>query len=267
MLTGDGADELFGGYDWYVAAYKLWRRRRLRAQIVNNNPAARALKRLHRWFEPIDLDVLARRPFAATSQVRQRAEAARETVALLTRRELRQAALFRHLEMLPRHEDRAFLALCFEDVYVHMAESLRSKDRMAMACSVEDRVPFLDNALIDFGLHLPLAAKYRDGRTKPLVHDLASKRLPAEVVDLPKIGFWVRDAMWRGMAPFLAGGFVAELLRWSSAEERDLLELLARHPRFLYRVICLELWGRLFFRGQSCEQLTEALLAQRSRAV
>jgi len=129
--------------------------------------------------------------------------------------------------------------------------------------SVEDRVPFLENELIDFGLHLPCRAKYHRGRTKRLVHALAQRRLPGDVIKLPKIGFWVPDQMWRGMAGFLKGGVVADLLKWGGDEEEDLLRLVQRQPRFLFRLLSVEIWGRLFFRGSTCEQLTEELEATR----
>jgi asparagine synthase (glutamine-hydrolysing) len=190
----------------------------------------------------------------------------RQTVALVSRRELRHAALFRRLAALPRHEDRAFLAHSFEDIYLHLGESLRSTDRMSMAYSIENRVPFLDNTLIDFALNLPLSAKYHRGRTKRLVHGLGTRRLPQDVIDLPKIGFWVRDSMWRGMDPLLRGGVIAELLGWRRSDEQALLELVGRHRRFLFRMVCFELWGRLFFRGETTEGLTEDLLRHRRDA-
>ncbi len=263
MLTGHGSDELFGGYAWHVASYKLWRKRRLRAEWLARTPFVNRLRRLHRWFAPIDLDALPRRPLAHTSQRAQAALAARQSIALLSRRELRHAALFRHLKALPRHEDRAFLAHTFEDIYLHLGEGLRSEDRMSMAYSIEARVPFLENDLIDFALHLPLSAKYRNGRTKMLVQGLGERRLPHDVMNLPKIGFWVRDSMWRGVEPILRDGAVAELLEWQRDEQENLLELLRRYPRFLFRVVCFEIWARLFFRGETPAQLTDSLLRHR----
>ncbi len=263
-LAGDGADELFGGYDWQVEAFKLWRRRRLRAEALSRGKVIYKLGRFHRWFRPIDLDALARRPFANTSDPVQAGLAMRHTVALSARRELRDAALFRKLSPLPRHEDRAFLARAFADMYLHLGESLRSKDRMYMAFSIESRVPFLESTLIDFAMHLPRRVKYDAGRTKLLVHDLAKRRLPKDVTNLPKIGFWVRDSMWRGVDGMLKGGALAELLDWRRDEVASLVEGLGSHRRFLFRLVCFEMWARMFFRGESPDQVTEDLLRHRS---
>lgn len=264
VLSGDGADELFGGYQRYEASYRLWRRRRLRAEWLERLPPLRALARFHRWFQPVDLDALARHPFSPNATQAERALAVRQTAALSCRRDLRDAALFRKLSSLRRPEDRAFLAQSFADVYLHLGEGLRSHDRMFMAFSIENRVPFLENALIDFALHLPVSAKYRAGRSKRVVFELGRLHLPDDLIRLPKIGFWIESSMWRGVAPFLRDGFAAELLKWRTKEQDDLLDSIARYPRFLFRFVCVELWARIFFGGESPEQLSEALL--RSRA-
>jgi asparagine synthetase B (glutamine-hydrolysing) len=104
---------------------------------------------------------------------------------------------------------------------------------MSMSQSVEARVPFLENTLIDLGLHLPRRAKYDRGRTKRLVHATAARHLPADVLALPKIGFDMGNELWRGMEGFLAGGVIADLLRCTATEE--LLHRVRSHPQFLFR--------------------------------
>ena len=267
LLNGDGADEVFGGYSWYVTEYRSWRKRRLRAAWTRNNRWFRTLGRFLPALRPIDLDRLAQRPFTRDRSSEQDAVTDRLTCALTDRRDLLQEALFRRLDVIPRHEDRAFLARSFQDLYVHLAETLETNDRMAMSQSVEARVPFLENALIDLGLHLPRRAKYDRGRSKRLVHAMASRHLPADVLALPKIGFDMGNELWRGMEGFLAGGVIADLLRWPSGQQEELLHRVRRHPRFLFRMLCFEIWGRLFLAGATCEQLSEDLLRHRRAAV
>jgi len=263
LLIGDGADEIFGGYSWYATEYRLWRRRRLRATWTRNNRWFRALGRLVPAFRPIDLERLTRRPFARDRSGDQDAFADRLTCALSDRREVLQEALFRRLDVLPHHEDRGFLARSFQDLYIHLAECLESNDRVAMAKSIEGRVPFLENALIDLGLHLPRSAKYDRGLTKRLIRALAARHLPADVLALPKIGFDMGNEFWRGMEGFLVDGVIAEILRWPRSQRDALTQRIRRNPRFLFRMLCAEIWGRLFFTGESCEQLSEELLRHR----
>ncbi|NBC04213.1 MAG: hypothetical protein GVY20_10970 [Bacteroidetes bacterium] len=76
------------------------------------------------------------------------------------------------LEPLKKIEDRAYLTRTFEDSMIHMGISLKCNDRMNMAKSIELKVPFFDTRLIDFAMHLPAYAKYRDGITKFLLKKL-----------------------------------------------------------------------------------------------
>lgn len=264
VLTGDGADELFGGYDNHAAAYRMWRRRRLHARWLPPGRLGRLLGRLHPRLQPLDLAALARDPLGPT---RRHATRVNELNVLLVdgaRRQLREARLFDKLGPLARLEDRAFLTASFDDIYVHLREYLRTTDGMAMSQSVENRVPFLDNQLADFGLHLPVSAKFGGGISKRVVRAVAARHLPASLIDLPKIGFGMRPVMWRGTAEFLRRGRVAQFLKWCPADEDDILALLARQPYYQFRLLAMELWWRMTFDGECPGALTERLLALRA---
>ena len=91
---------------------------------------------------------------------------------------VRGLALFEKLKGVEPLEDRAFLAHCIDDLCGHLRSLLRRNDRMGMAASIEVRVPFLENRLIDLAMHLPRLAKYRNGHGKWLLKSVASKHLP-----------------------------------------------------------------------------------------
>ncbi|MBK8162111.1 MAG: asparagine synthase (glutamine-hydrolyzing) [Gammaproteobacteria bacterium] len=267
VLAGDGADELFGGYAWQADAYRMWRRRRLHAAWIRDNALFRLLGRLNPLLAPLNLAALAERPFAHVHHPGESGLAGPKICAVDgAKRHLREAALFRRLESLPLHEERAFLARSCEDVYVHLAEMLRTNDRMTMWRSIEARVPFLDNELIDFGLHLPCRMKYHRGVTKRLVHALALKRLPQDIVRRPKIGFHAPSSLWSGLADFLLGGRLAELLKWRSSDQQAILHMFRKHPRMLYRLLSTELWVRIYLHGESPASLGESMLQLRLKA-
>jgi asparagine synthase (glutamine-hydrolysing) len=264
VLTGHGADELFGGYTWYEDVYKMWRKRRLHAKWIHNNAFFRYLAKLNPLLSPLDLESLSNRPFTHLHQ--------HDASGLMgpaisavdgAKRHIRSAALFKRVEILPKHEERAFLAMSYEDIYTHLAEALCTNDKMAMWYSVEARFPFLDNTLIDFGLHLPFHAKYLGGARKRLIMTLATKRLPREIVQLPKIGFWAPSSLWQCMAGFLRNGEVASMLKWRAQDQDVILNMIQRYPRFLYRLISTEIWARMYFDGQTPKQMTEMLLHHR----
>ena len=147
-----------------------------------------------------------------------------------------------------------------------LAEMLRTNDRMTMWRSIEARVPFLDNELIDFGLHLPCRLKYHRGVTKRLVHALALKRLPQDIVRRPKIGFHAPSSLWSGLADFLLGGGLAELLKWRSSDQQAILHMFRKLPRMLYRLLSTELWVRIYLHGESPASLGESMLQLRLKA-
>lgn len=263
VLTGDGADELFGGYAYHADAYRVWRRRRLRAAWMGDNPATRWLGRLHPRLRPIDLQKLALDPLRRAHGRHTRVNQLNVLLIDGARRHLREARLFEKFGSLPRHEDRAFLTSSFEDIYVHLREYLRTADSMSMRQSVENRVPFLENALIDFALHLPVSAKFASGFSKRIIRRVAQKHLPGEVIDLPKIGFGMRPGMWNGLMPFLRGGRVAELLKWHATDQREILTLLPKHPFYQFRLLGMELWLRMNFGTEKPEDLSDQLLRMR----
>lgn len=264
VLAGDGADELFGGYSWYVDVYKMWRRRRLHAAWIRDNALFRLLGRFNPLLAPLNLEALSERPFAHLNQPGESGIAGPKICVIDgAKRHLREAALFRRLESLPLHEERAFLARSYEDIYVHLAEMLRTNDRMAMWHSIEVRVPFIENELIDHGLHLPCRIKYHRGVTKRLINALALKRLPKEIVRLPKIGYHAPSGLWQGMSGFLRGGKLAELLKWRAADQQDIVQMIQKHPRLLYRMLSTEIWARIYLDGASPLQLSESMLGIR----
>lgn len=260
VLTGDGADELFGGYSNHAAAFESWRKRRWHAAWIHNNPVTRSLGRLHPRLMPLDLEQLARDPLQPAQRNQTRVNELNVLLIDGARRQLREAGLFAKLDCLPRLEDRGFLTSSFEDIYVHLREYLRTTDGMSMQHSVENRVPFLDNSLIDFGLHAPVSSKYAGGISKRIIRHLANKHLPQELIDLPKIGFGMKPSMWNGLMPFLRGGRVADLLKWQAADEQTILSLLPQHAYYQFRLLGMELWLRMSFDGENPEDLSEQLL-------
>jgi asparagine synthase (glutamine-hydrolysing) len=99
---------------------------------------------------------------------------------------------------------------------------LTKVDRASMLNSLETRAVFLDNDLVEFASRLPTSLKYRNGKGKYLLKKVLSRRLPADIVDRPKKGFGIPLALWLREVPKqiplngIAGidtGEVAELWR------------------------------------------------------
>jgi asparagine synthase (glutamine-hydrolysing) len=177
---------------------------------------------------------------------------------------LRQERVFERLNFVQPIEERAFLARSIDDTYGHLQLLLHRNDRLGMAASMESRFPFLDNALLDFALHLPFHAKRHRAQGKWAVKQFAARKLLAELVFAKKIGFAISNSMWMAGMPLLRDGFLADTLKWSVRSRDTILERLAESNWLCYLVLSAELWGRIYFAHATPDELAEQLLRSRS---
>jgi asparagine synthase (glutamine-hydrolysing) len=83
------------------------------------------------------------------------------------------------------------------DIQLYMTDDVLAKvDRVSMAHSLEVRCPLLDPAILEFGARLPASVRMAGGRGKLPLRRLAERRLPKEVIDMPKRGFSIPAARW-----------------------------------------------------------------------
>ena len=76
------------------------------------------------------------------------------------------------------------------DMYHRLPELLLMRaDKMAMATSVETRVPFLDHKLVELALSIPSKMKVKDGVEKYILKEAARGIIPDQIIDRPKVGF------------------------------------------------------------------------------
>jgi asparagine synthase (glutamine-hydrolysing) len=201
VLSGDGGDELFGGYDRYlpqphVAAFDRYSPRALRhvarlaaARLPHGARGKNFLRHVGRDEQGRYLDAI--RFFGAD-----------EKPALLTP-ELQRAIdgpdaetrLARHFERLARLPWPSQMMRF--DAETYLPEDILTKvDRMSMAHSIESRVPLLDNEVIAFAATLPAAMKIKNGRRKHVLKEVAATLLPRDVIDRKKQGFGVPLGTW-----------------------------------------------------------------------
>lgn len=132
---------------------------------------------------------------------------------------------------------------------------LTKVDRMSMAHSLEARVPLLDHKLVEFAATIPPELRLRHGESKSIFKRAMRGILPDEIIDRPKHGFAVPLGAWfRGRL----SGFARELLLSETSRRRGIFDtgylerLLAMHERGrdlslqLWTLISFELWCRTF---------------------
>ncbi|MFO7901848.1 MAG: asparagine synthase (glutamine-hydrolyzing) [Pirellulaceae bacterium] len=206
-LSGDGGDELFGGYETYLAQEKArqWQRvppalrRRLLEPLIRAVKPTRKKKGLinkaKRFVEGLEhpeaLDHARWRLFVGESMRRQ----------LFTEEALGEMPTpvgdhIEHLAGQATGRDEIDRAL-YVDLKSYLVDNCLVKvDRMSMAASLEARVPFLDRELVELALQIPSRLKVARGRTKILLKQVASRHVPRDCVYRPKEGFSVPIKHW-----------------------------------------------------------------------
>jgi asparagine synthase (glutamine-hydrolysing) len=246
LLTGEGSDELFGGYSDHVSLWRKLRHLELLAPILPS--ARRKVRRLAAGltsFEGKPREMLDRNLALAI-------DADEEFV--------RQRIVDRLAPIEPL-SDRAFLAFGLVDLYGFLTALLHRHDRLGMAASMEMRVPFIENQLIDFATHLPRWAKVHRRQGKRVVKQAAARRLPPGVVYAPKKGFPAPGAFVRGTGRLLVDGRLAEAMEWNSRTTKEIVVMLEADRQLCFRIVSLELWLRQFFSGEAAGELGERLVA------
>ena len=245
LLTGEGADELFGGYTSYayLARRLAWGRRlALIPQSIR--------RRLRAALAPPQVvreDVIHR-----SSE----AEWAGAAHGHLDRSAIRTRAL-QSWDFVKDPVERQVLAVMSADLLEYLQPILQREDRMGMMAGVESRVPFLANDVLRWTASLPLDLRIRRGEGKPLLKACAERYLPSAIVRRPKFGFAVPQREWIRLksADLFRGGFVEDMFGGTLAREVGGIP-----PGLLFPLLNLELWGRLFVRGEDRGVLAERLL-------
>lgn len=215
-LSGDGGDEVFGGYNRYLWVPRVWHwMERLPA------PVRQLLVAGIRTFSPETLnDILASlepllpptwRVRLPGDKLHKLAAAGNLSTPDLLYRSV--ASTYGGPEQLvlesPEVEDHMLALLgCISprnsvdrmmlgDMMTYLPDDILTKlDRCSMAVSLEARVPLLDHRVVELAWRLPLSAKLRDGQGKWLLRQVLYQYVPRSLIDRPKTGFDVPIDSW-----------------------------------------------------------------------
>jgi len=265
VLTGEGADELFGGY----ARYGHYLQQRPWSDAWSHLPGA-LRGGIRRWIRDSSmLSANLRRKMEHTLLVR---EATPQSLylenflyAFAPARELLLDAgddsdpgAF-WMQCMSGRKGNELDRLLYADQKTYLVELLMKQDQMSMATSIESRVPFLDHTFVEFASRVPAGMKIRNGEGKWILREAVRDLVPAEVLTRTKMGFptplrkWMLEPGMEHLYKTLLSpdGVLAECCRMDRVSALIEAHRAGREDATdrIWRLLNLQLWGQIFFSG------------------
>ena len=267
VLTGEGSDEIFAGYERYhwnllnqrgAAAYRFvpaplrrWLRSQAAASPLLNAPLRRKLGHTFVGRDATIESLFLDNFYCAFSE----ADASRLLHSPPT------SVYANYLRYWNSHPNTSRLArMLYADQKTYLVELLMKQDQMSMACSIESRVPFLDHTFVEFSTRIPDRLKLHGNTQKYILKKAVEDLLPRDIIYRKKMGFptplraWLLDPRAEPLYTALRSpdGLLASVL-----DMREVSSLIDRHRSGfedatdrLWRLINLQVWGDLFLTGR-----------------
>jgi asparagine synthase (glutamine-hydrolysing) len=277
VLTGEGSDELFAGYDRYWAtalnarALSIYQwlprpaRSALRAMILDGPLPERVRRSLSHTVIGHDTmpdGLFFDNWFSAFPPAWQR-----RIAGPALQRELEDTDVYAsHRSLYDEAHARDLVdRLLYTDIRASLVELLMKQDQMSMATSIESRVPFLDHQLVEFAATVPSRHKIKGSSGKHLVKAALADLLPDSIRLRAKKGFPVPWEQW--LDERYAPGIEQLLLEPRSADrgwiQPDAVKQLfaahrskrVSHARQIWTLWGLELWARVFLDGEPPDEI------------
>ena len=215
VLSGDGADELFGGYNRYVLTKKYWEKIRKSPQVIRNILASgftvfseqtwdMLIKGFPRIIPSSDTEMFGNKMHKAASFINSTNDfELYERLVLIEKDPASVLNTYHECDFLKNHydaistlDDTIERIIALDQLICLPSDILTKVDRAAMSNSLETRIPFLDHEIVEYSWSMPLKYKISKGIGKRILRDILYQHIPAELFDRPKRGFGVPLDRW-----------------------------------------------------------------------
>lgn len=262
VLSGEGADEFFGGYNIYREpdALKLvnWIPLKIRRKIADKAkklPDIKGKNYLIRAGLPVEERYIGNAHIFYPEEIEELLKANKNIKHSreLLEKQYEAAKNLKAMEKMQQIDIKNWLP----------GDILQKADRMSMANSLELRVPYLDYDVFEFAKKMPVRAKIRNGQTKYIFRRIAAKKLPEETANRKKLGFpvpiriWIREEPWKTE---IKNVFCSETAR-HFFDIQVLLRLLEEHvngkkdnSRKIWTVYMFLVWYQVYFEDESFQK-------------
>lgn len=230
-LSGDGADEIFGGYQKHYGEWRIQNQGLIEKSIKKLGPLLRlmpqsrnskltnAIRQASKFSEAASLSITDRYWRLASINSAEKVDKLLAKAIPSHEWSQRKTSLLRHLRGNPN-----LTGFLHTDCELVLASDMLVKvDRMSMANSLEVRVPFLDYRVVDFAFSLPEEFKVSKKGRKLIVQDAFRSLLPEELYHRPKHGFEVPLLNW--FRKELNGFLFDDLLAPKFIEEQQIFNI------------------------------------------
>ena len=272
VLSGEGADELFGGYTIYreplalapVAKSPNWFRRRVVAPLVDVKPDFKGKGYLRRALTPFTDRYIGNAYVFKPAEIRKVWRGPRQGVG----HEQPGAVLAAEVPGFEAQPESRRMQLV--DMHYWLPGDILAKaDRMTMAHSLELRVPYLDMKVAAVSQRVPDDLKYRDGTTKWILRRAFESILPQATADRAKLGFPTPVRHWLTKNPgwfretIVSNAYIASHFDLGAISDlfRDHADGTADNGRKIYLLTMLALWHDTYFGGDAPASDADANMA------
>jgi asparagine synthase (glutamine-hydrolysing) len=215
-LSGDGGDELFGGYTRYLWAQDIWRSlgwaphpaKKLAAMALTRIPVEQwetVFGHLNRWLPARIRQSHAGGKLHKLASILEAASPEAIYLELVSQwRDPASTVVGAHEPPTIMNDPGQWMAsgdfvqrMMYADMATYLPDDILVKmDRASMSVGLEARVPLLDHRLIEFAWRMPQSLKIRGGQGKWLLRQVLDKYVPKRLIDRPKMGFGVPIDHW-----------------------------------------------------------------------